>query len=191
MRALQSQIGGIVDSYWAPLVVVSAFVLGGLVVFPLTIMIAATAASFGPWLGFAYALAGALASALVTYAIGAPVGGESLMQLLGKRLNAIRNRIARQGLIAVVTIRLVPIAPYTLVNLVAGASGIRLWHYVVGTILGLLPGLVLMSLLGSQVLRVITSPSLPEIVAVVLLLALWIAVVLGVQVAVSKYRSTS
>ncbi len=189
--SLQTMIGSIAQSYWAPLAVLLVFVLGGLVAFPVTILIAATAASFGPWTGFVYALVGALTSAIVTYGIGAAVGGESLTQVLGERLNSIRNKIARQGLFAVAAIRLVPIAPFTLINLVAGASGIRLWHYVAGTVLGLLPGLVVMSLLGSQIVRLISSPSPREIVTVVLLVAVWIAMVVGAQAAVSKYGRAS
>jgi phospholipase D1/2 len=188
---LQGWTADVAETSWAPVAVVAAFVVGGLVAFPLTILIAATAASFGPWTGFGYALVGALASAILTYAIGAAVGRDALKSVLGERSTEIRNKIARQGLIAVVAIRLVPIAPFTLVNLVAGASGIRLWHYLVGTALGLLPGLVVMSLLGSQIMRLFTSPSTMDILIAALLIALWIAMVLGLQAAVSKYGSAS
>ncbi len=188
---LQDLAADVAETSWAPFAVIAAFVAGGLVAFPVTILIAATAASFGPWTGFGYALAGALASAILTYGIGAAVGRDALKSVLGKRLNEIRNKIARQGLIAVVAIRLVPIAPFTLVNLVAGASGIRLWHYIVGTALGLLPGLVVMSLLGSQIMRLFTSPNPTEIAIAALLFAVWIAMVFGLQAAVSKYGSAS
>jgi phosphatidylserine/phosphatidylglycerophosphate/cardiolipin synthase-like enzyme/uncharacterized membrane protein YdjX (TVP38/TMEM64 family) len=190
-KALQSWIAGIAESSWAPLAVLAIFVGGGLVAFPVTIMIAATAASFGPWLGFVYALIGALASAILTYAIGGRIGRDALRSILGDRLNTIRNRIARQGIVAVVAIRLVPVAPFTLVNLVAGASGIRMWHYVVGTVLGLLPGLAVMSLLGSRIVRLIASPSFNEIVTVAVLVAIWMAMVGGLQAAVSRYGNAS
>ncbi len=191
VATLESWTADVAETSWAPLAVIGAFVAGGLVAFPVTILIAATAASFGPWTGFGYALVGALASALLTYGIGAAVGRDALASVLGSRLTRIRSKIARQGLIAVVAVRLVPIAPFTLVNLVAGASGIRFWHYLVGTTLGLLPGLVVMSLLGSQIMRLFTSPSTADIVIVVVLIAVWIAMVAGLQAAVSKYGSAS
>jgi phospholipase D1/2 len=191
VSALQDWSEDVAETSWAPFAVVAAFVAGGLVAFPLTILIAATAASFGPWTGFGYALVGALASAILTYGIGAAVGRDALKSVLGKRLTEIRNKIARQGLIAVVAVRLVPIAPFTLVNLVAGASGIRLWHYVVGTTLGLLPGLVVMSLLGSQIMRLFTAPTSADIITVAVLIAVWIAMVAALQAAVSKYGSAS
>jgi phospholipase D1/2 len=191
VATLREYTSEVAETSWAPVAVLAAFVAGGLVAFPLTILIAATAASFGPWTGFGYALVGALASAILTYGIGAAVGRDALANLLGTRLNEIRNKIARQGLIAVVAVRLVPIAPFTLVNLVAGASGIRFWHYLVGTALGLLPGLVVMSLLGSRVMRLFTSPSTADLVAVGALVAVWIAMVAGLQAAVSKYGRAS
>jgi phospholipase D1/2 len=167
---------------WAPVVVVAAFVLGGLLAFPVTVLIAATAAVFGPWLGFAYAAIGALASAVVTYAIGGKLGTAALRAMLGPRLNRIRQRIARQGVLAIAAIRLIPIAPYTVVNLVAGASGIRLRDFVVGTMIGLAPGMIVMSALGHQIVRILADPTGPEIALLIGAAALWIAVSIGANV---------
>jgi uncharacterized membrane protein YdjX (TVP38/TMEM64 family) len=102
----------------APLIVLATFILGGLVVFPVMLLIAATAAAFGPWLGFALAGIGAIASAMVTYGIGAAIGREAVETVMGPRLHRVRRSIAERGVLAVAAIRLVPIAPFTLVNLV-------------------------------------------------------------------------
>ena len=176
---------------WAPAIVLAVFVGAGLVVFPLTILIVATAAAFGPWLGFVYAAGGALASALVTYLVGARIGKESLRNFLGPRLNRIRRRIARQGVIAVAAIRLVPIAPFTIVNLVAGASQIRLIDYMAGTALGLAPGLLLLSALGHQVLQIMLDPAPIEIALLIAAVVAWISLSIGVQFLVSKRWSAT
>ena len=86
--------------------------------FPLILLIAGTAAAFGPILGFTYAAARSLASALLTYFLGVWLGRDTLESVLGPRLNRIRARIERSGTIAVAAIRLVPIAPFTIVNMV-------------------------------------------------------------------------
>ncbi|HEX2216636.1 MAG TPA: phospholipase D-like domain-containing protein, partial [Xanthobacteraceae bacterium] len=106
-------LAGIVDNAWAPLLVVAIFVAAGLVAFPVTVLIAVTAATFGPALGFTYAAVGALTSALVTYMIGAWLGKDMLRDLMGPRLDRIRRRIVNQGVIAVAAVRLVPVAPFT------------------------------------------------------------------------------
>jgi uncharacterized membrane protein YdjX (TVP38/TMEM64 family) len=176
---------------WASIFVVGIFVLAGLVAFPVIILIAATAAAFGPWLGFAYALAGVLASALVSYAIGARFGQETLRGLLGPRLERIRRQIERRGVLAVATVRVVPVAPFTVINLVAGASSIRLVDYIIGTLLGMLPGLIVISALGYQILRMLSDPSLTELALLALAILVWIGVSFGVQALVSRLWSTA
>ena len=45
-------------------------------------------------------------------------------------------------------LRLVPLFPFWLVNLVAGAVGLRLWVYLVGTFIGIIPGTFIYASLG-------------------------------------------
>jgi phospholipase D1/2 len=174
---------------WTPFFVLAVFVAGGLVAFPVLILIAATAAAFGPWPGLAYATAGALTSALVTFAIGAKLGKDVLRDILGPRLNRIREKIAQEGVLAVALVRVVPLAPFTVVNLVAGASDIKLTHFMLGTLLGMAPGLLLMSALGHQISRILVDPTATDIALLVVFVVLWIAVSIGVQAVVSKYWS--
>jgi SNARE associated Golgi protein len=79
------------------------------------------------------------------------------MNLVGPRLSRIRNSLARRGVLAVATVRMVPLAPFTLVNVVAGASQIRLTDYLAGTALGMAPGLIALSALGHQILSAVAS----------------------------------
>jgi phospholipase D1/2 len=172
----------------ASLVVLAAFVVGGLLVFPVTLLIAATAATFGPWLGFAYAAAGAAASAATTYGVGALIGRETLENVLGPRLNRIRRAIARHGVLAIATVRMVPIAPFTVINLAAGASRIPFTDYMLGTALGMLPGLVLMSALGHQIFNVLTAPTPLNVSLFVLAVVVWVGASLGIQALVTRSR---
>ncbi|MDP2411877.1 MAG: VTT domain-containing protein [Pseudolabrys sp.] len=173
----------------APFIVVGAFVVAGFVFFPVTVLIAATAAAFGPWLGFGYATAGALASALAVYAIGAAIGKRPLRNFLGPRLNRVRQRVARRGVITIAAVRLVPVAPFTVVNLVAGASGIPVLEYLAGTMLGMLPGLVMISAVGHQIARIMTAPTPTDFALLAAVVTCWIAVSIGVQALVSRYST--
>jgi uncharacterized membrane protein YdjX (TVP38/TMEM64 family) len=125
-----------------PAWVLLAYVVGGVLVVPLTLMIAATGAVFGPVLGAVYALAGSLLSAFVTYSIGRHIGRETVRRIAGERLNAISRKLGERGLLAVVLVRIVPVAPYSVVNVVAGASHIGLRDFLLGTLIGLLPGVL-------------------------------------------------
>jgi uncharacterized membrane protein YdjX (TVP38/TMEM64 family) len=188
ISAIKTTMVGFAASPWAPLYVIVAFMLGGLVAFPLLLLIAGTAAAFGPVLGFACAAAGSLASALLTYVIGAWLGRRPLESALGPRLNRIRARLERSGVLAIAAIRLLPIAPFTVVNMVAGASGISLVHYLLGTALGLLPGLIMLSVVGSQVIDIILHPSLSSVSLLAIGMAAWILFVLAAQALVVRSK---
>jgi uncharacterized membrane protein YdjX (TVP38/TMEM64 family) len=81
----------------------------------------------------------------------------------------------------------VPVAPFTVVNLAAGAAELRLYDYLLGTLLGLAPGIAVMSFLGDRATEVFTRPTTANILLVVLGVVAWIGVAAGAQYLVSKY----
>ena len=119
------------------------------------------------------------------------LGREVLRKWMGPRLTRIRQKIVKQGVLAIAAIRMVPVAPFTLVNMVAGASGIKLIDYTAGTLLGLLPGLILMSALGSQIARIVTAPTAFEIALFVLCIVAWIGLSVGIQAAIRRFGDQS
>ena len=189
--ASPEQIGpmlrALTDEPWAPLLVLGVYIVGGLISFPVLILIAATAAAFGPLTGLLYAATGSLASAVVTYAVGVALGRDSLRAVIGPRLKRVQRRIVNGGVLTIAAIRLIPIAPFTVVNLVAGASEIRIGAFVAGTILGMAPGILVMSALGHQLMRIISGPSAADVVLLAGVIALWLVLAGGVQIAVAKF----
>ncbi|MDP2331110.1 MAG: VTT domain-containing protein [Reyranella sp.] len=174
---------------WAFVLVLLAFLVGGATAFPVTIMILATAAVFGPWLGLLYASLGAGTSALVMFGLGARFGQEALGRLLGARWERVRERLRRRGLLAVVAVRVVPVAPFTLVNLAAGAGGVRLADFAAGTLIGMAPGLVAMSFLGDRVAHAVAHPDVGEIALLLLGAAAWVALSFAAQMVLSRLGS--
>ncbi len=158
-------------SPWAPLFVTALFVAGGIVLFPVTLLIFATALSFAPLQSFFYALAGVLASAALSYAGGHFLGRDTVRRLAGSRLNTLSRQLAKRGVIAVLLVRLLPIAPFTIVNLVAGASHIRFRDYFLGTMLGMGPGILAITVFESRLRKALTDPSAGNIVTLLLVLA--------------------
>jgi phosphatidylserine/phosphatidylglycerophosphate/cardiolipin synthase-like enzyme/uncharacterized membrane protein YdjX (TVP38/TMEM64 family) len=168
-------------SQFAPLLAIAAFVVGGLVVFPVLVLIAATAAALGPWMGFVSAGIGVLLSALTLFLIGRFLGHARLQRLLGRRAARIQRRVIGKGVVAVAMIRMVPIAPFSIVNLVAGASELSLRDFMLGTVLGMAPGIAVMAALGAQIADLARNASLGNVLLLVLAVAAWIAFCLGVQ----------
>ena len=76
-----------------------------------------------------------------------------------------------------------------LVNLAAGAARIPLADYVLGTVIGMAPGLILLSALGHQVLNIITEPTWTNMALFVLAVLGWVAISVGVQALLLRTRS--
>jgi uncharacterized membrane protein YdjX (TVP38/TMEM64 family) len=106
----------------------------------------------------------------------------------GPGVNRIQKSLEGRGIITVTTIRLIPAAPYTLVNLAAGALRVPLLEYTIGTALGLAPGLVVMSLLGGTIVGIIAHPTFGGIALLIGLLIGTILLSLGLQLLVRRIQ---
>jgi phospholipase D1/2 len=160
LRALIEIAHTLDESPVAPLAVLAAYVVAGLLVIPVTVLIIATGVVFGPLLGGFYALAGALLSAAVTYWIGSKLGRNTVRHLAGRRLNRITRRLAKKGALAIALIRLLPVAPFSIVNAVIGASHIRLRDFLLGTAFGMAPGIAVTVVFVDRVSAAVTDPGL-------------------------------
>lgn len=134
----------------APLLVVAAYVVGSIVFFPRTLLTLGTVVAFGPWRGFAYAMLGVLVAAFVTYYAGRLVSRDTVRRLAGEKINNITETLRRKGLVSVIALRMLPIAPFDVVNAVCGATRIKLWHFMLGTFIGMLPGMLATTVFGDQ-----------------------------------------
>jgi phosphatidylserine/phosphatidylglycerophosphate/cardiolipin synthase-like enzyme/uncharacterized membrane protein YdjX (TVP38/TMEM64 family) len=188
LKAMLESLGG---GVWLPLVMLAAYLLGGLIIFPITVLIAVTGLIFPPLQAFGYALAFSMASAAMTFAIGRKAGKQPLRNLLGARVNRVSRALARQGVLSVAALRMLPVAPFTFVNLAAGASHVKLFDYLVGTLLGMAPGILVITLLGHQLGRMLTDPKPMDIVLFVAFVIAWLAVSLGLQALASRLRARS
>jgi uncharacterized membrane protein YdjX (TVP38/TMEM64 family) len=126
---------------------------------PLVFLTLVAIVAFGPWLGAACAIPGALLGAAISYGIGAGLGHEVVNRMAGARINALSQSLARRGVVAIVLVRFVPVAPFAIVNMVAGASHIRLPHLLLGTAIGILPSMVVMMLFVDTIIASLKQPS--------------------------------
>ena len=166
---------------FTPFVVIAGYVLAGLLSIPITILIVVTGVVFGALKGGIYALSGTLISAAVTYGIGRWLGRETVRKLAGKRINNLSKRLAKRGLVAMVILRLLPVAPFTVVNVIAGASQIGMRDYMLGTLLGMGPGIVITVLFAHNLASAMRDPSPGSFAMVALIAVVLIAVSVALQ----------
>jgi uncharacterized membrane protein YdjX (TVP38/TMEM64 family) len=168
--------------YALPLVMI-AFVL--LAALPVVLLIAATGIAFGPILGPVYAMAGCLASASIGFAIGRWMGLRRVEQLGGNRIKRLNRELRRNGTLAVFFIRKIP-APFSLTNVVVGASTVGYRDFLIGTFLGMCVFVVGIAGFGYQLTRALDHPS----PATILKVAVFVAIPLTAAWAINRALRT-
>ncbi|MEO7431135.1 MAG: VTT domain-containing protein [Dokdonella sp.] len=146
-------------SPFAPLVALAAFLIGGFVVFPVNLLIAATIVVLGPIAGGLTAMAGSLLSAAALHEAGHRLPQAAFSRIVGERGERLRARVVGHGVLAVALVRLVPVAPYSIVSLIAGAAGLPRIAYLVGTTLGMFPGIVLYAVFVERASAALRDPN--------------------------------
>ena len=147
------------DHWWAPFLVVLAYTPASFVMFPRWLITMTAVIAFGPWEGFVYGSAGMVLAALVSYFPGRLVAMDTVRRLAGPRMERVANVVKRRGLLAVSIVRLVPIAPFPVVNIVLGALRVRVRHFVFGTMIGMLPGMLAATVLSDQLAAALEDPT--------------------------------
>lgn len=145
-------------SHLAPLLIIGLFALGGIFI-PITLLIISTALVFDPLPGFLLSMCGSVLSAAVTFKIGNYLGRDAIRKIAGKRANRVSRKIVRHGFLAVTFLRLAAIAPFTVINLIAGASNVKFRDYLIGTVLGMSPGILALNVFGQGLIAAIRKPS--------------------------------
>ncbi|MEV0273012.1 MAG: TVP38/TMEM64 family protein [Hamadaea sp.] len=137
----------------AAAIVAGAALLMALV--PRTAISLACGLLFGAVAGAGVALVAAVSAAIATFWLGRWAGRETVRRRLRGRIARLDSWLAQRGTLAVVVVRLLPIAPFGLVGYAYGSSATRFRHYLAGTALGGAPSAFAYAAIGAAVV----SPS--------------------------------
>jgi phospholipase D1/2 len=147
------------EQWWAPPAMVLAFTPAAYTMFPRPLLTLFAVVAFGPLLGFVYAMLGIELAAWTTFVLGRKLNRTAVRRVAGAKLSAILDVLRRRGLLAITALRLVPLAPFAVEGVVAGAVRVKLWHFMVGTAIGMLPGTLTSTVFGDQLRVWLTDPS--------------------------------
>jgi uncharacterized membrane protein YdjX (TVP38/TMEM64 family) len=134
---------------WAPLLFVALQALVTITPLPRTMFTVAAGVLFGSVWGLALTITGTALAALAAYGLVRWVGGPLVARHEHRPGFAwVRARLDRSGLLAMVSLRLLPLLPFSVLNYAAGASAVRVRPYTGATLAGLLPGTAAVVVLG-------------------------------------------
>ncbi|MBA0046906.1 TVP38/TMEM64 family protein [Mycobacteroides sp. LB1] len=169
---------------WFPLAFLGAHTIVTVLPFPRTAFTLAAGLLFGTQLGVLLAVVASTASAVLA------LWG---VRALGWKLSALHHRPAvknvddqlrLRGWIAVMSMRLIPAVPFSVLNYAAGASAVRVVPYTLASFIGLLPGTLAVVVLGDA----LTGHISPTLFAVSL--ATSMIGVLGILYEIRRYKRT-
>ena len=181
-------LDGLMAGPWALLALSGLFAAGTLLAVPVSVLMTLTAMVLEPWQALVCSAAGSMAGAAAGHRLGRLAGREALRQFVGRSFNRTRRALGSKTVASVMAVRLGPLAPFILVNLVAGASQVRLRDHLGGTALGLVPSILLLTALGHELASAMADPSFGNTLRLSLIVCLWFGVCAGLQVAVPRLR---
>ena len=159
---------------WALPVAVGAFAALAFIGVPQFVLIAAAVVAFGPWTGFAYSWIGTLVSSMIGFWMGRAFGGRLLKDLAGDGVAKFMKLIGKNGFLASLIVRLVPSAPFIVVNMAAGVTPMKLRDFAAGTAIGIIPKIALTAFAGNSIVQALKGGGQRHIVMLVIAVAVWI-----------------
>ena len=156
---ISNSIRTIPNTPWAIFLVVLIYCVLSLFVFPISILLYGTVLTFGLNPGVIYCFAGTMAAAMLNYYFGAWFSQRQVFRFLeSRKLSDLKDALQSPSLATIMIIRLTPVAPFTVENYLAGAVGVNVRLYALGTLLGLMPGILSIGLITTALSPYVKNP---------------------------------
>lgn len=181
-QAVAAWMGAGVHGPWALPAAIAGFTVLAFLGVPQVILVAAAVVAFGPWLGFAYSWIANLVSCVISFYVGRRIGARVLREHAGKGVRAFVDLIGRNGFWASLIVRLVPSAPFVVVNMAAGCTPMSVWQFVAGSAVGSAPKIALVAYAGNSAIHVLNGGGASRWIKLALVAAAWIAMALAARV---------
>lgn len=130
-----------------------------------TILTLASGAIFGLFYGTVIASVASTLGATLSFLGARYLFRQPVEQKFRERITAINNGLQKEGSFYLFTLRLVPVFPFFLVNLLMGLTTFPIWKYFVVSQIGMLPGTLVFVNAGTEISKIenlkgILSPGL-------------------------------
>ncbi len=162
---------------WGVLLVAALAMVHVVIWYPAEILDAAAGFVYGFWLALPMIMVFWVVSGLLAYYVGAHAGRPVIHRFAGaERFERLESAVHGGGATLLLAIRLIPIIPFSLFSMAAGAARVPLWRFTWTTLLGYLPITAIFVYLGSQLETLSPTDPLLWLSALVL-----IAMLLGIR----------
>jgi len=133
---------------WFPLAFLAAHIVVTVLPFPRTAFTLTAGLLFGPVLGVTLAVVASTASAVIALLLVRAAGWQLSRLVSHQAVETVDAGLRDRGWIAVMSLRLIPVVPFSVLNYAVGASAVRVLPYTLATLAGVLPGTAAVVILG-------------------------------------------
>lgn len=152
-RLIADFFRGLGSPWWSPLVFVPLYAAATALGLPGTIPTLAGGAIFGVARGMLYNTLGANLGALAAFLLARHLGRDFVARMLKGKAAALDDKIGEHGFGTMLYLRLIPLVPFNALNFGAGLSRISLRDYVLGSLIGMLPGTLVYTYFADALIR--------------------------------------
>lgn len=186
---LAEMFGNIQDNPAAGITAIAVYVGLSLVMVPTAALTAGVAMTFGPTYGFVISLAAAMTSAVIGFMLGRLVKPELLGMMMGSAIERVRQHTENSSIASITFLRILPIAPFSAVNIALGLVKVPVISFFVGTLLGFLPGTIILTFMGESLAMLWKHQDATSMALVGAGLALWIGIIVASQMVYRRWQN--
>jgi len=138
----------------APVVYILLFTFVPLTLFPDSVLAISGGMCFGLFWGFVYTMIGAVCGGTLAFYLSRGIGRKIVTTFSKKEADKLSAVINERGFVIVLMLRLIPLFPFDVISYGAGFSNIKYRDYILATIVGVIPGVLVFTNIGTQVSKI-------------------------------------
>ncbi|MDE2216407.1 MAG: TVP38/TMEM64 family protein [Planctomycetota bacterium] len=151
--ALLSILTQLREHWWGPIGFILIYGIGCVVALPGSLLTLCGGAIFGVAMGTAYNVLASNLGATLAFLMARYFGRDFVSRLMKGRVEAFDEKVASHGFRFIFTLRLIPLVPFNGLNLGSGLSKIKYRDYLLGSVLGMLPGTFIYTYFADALLK--------------------------------------
>jgi uncharacterized membrane protein YdjX (TVP38/TMEM64 family) len=164
-------------AHWGLPAAMVAFTLAALIGAPQFVLIAACVVAFGPEKGFWYAWAATIVSGVVTFFMGRFAGADTMKRFSGATGGRFTRFMGQNAFMTSFVVRMLPTAPFIIVNMAMGAARMNFLPFLAGMTLGVLPKTAIIAFAGDGIMDALEGNVGAAALAGAIAIAVWFGVV--------------
>lgn len=156
---------------YAPLIYIILFTVVPLTLFPDSLLAITSGMVFGLANGFIFTMIGAICGATLAFYLSRILGRDMLKKIIKKNLDVLEHKLKNNGFMIVLLLRLIPLFPFDMIGYSAGLSEIKYKDFILATLIGIIPGILVFTNIGDQSLNIGSESFYISIALLILLFA--------------------